>query len=260
MDIRVYNRQAWNREVERGNPWTIPVSPEVISAARRGDWGLLLTPTKPVPREWFPSLPGRDVLCLASGGGQQGPVLAAAGGRVTVLDNSPRQLEQDRMVAEREGLEIKTVEGDMANLEMFADQSFDLIFHPVSNLFAPKIRPVWAEAYRVLREGGVLLSGFTNPVLYLFEAPDDHEGKLEVQYSIPYSDLESLSAEKRQHYLDAQEPMEFGHTLEDQIGGQLDAGFVLTGFYEDIHSDSLLNRYIPTFIATRAVKLRKEAR
>jgi SAM-dependent methyltransferase len=255
MDIRAYNRQAWNREVEQGNPWTIPVSPEVIAAARQGQWSLVLTPTKAVPADWFPSLPGRDVLCLASGGGQQGPVLAAAGARVTVLDNSPNQLEQDCKVAEREGLEIKTVEGDMANLEMFPDESFDLIFHPVSNVFAPRIRPVWAEAYRVLREGGILLAGFPNPVIYLFDFDVvKNEGKLEVQYSIPYSDLESLSEEKRQRYLDAQEPLEFGHPLEDQIGGQLDAGFDLTGFYEDIHPDSLLSRYIPTFIATRAVK------
>ena len=261
MDIRAYNRQAWNREVERGNMWTIPVSPQVIAAARRGEWGLLLTPTKLVPRDWYPSLAGRDVLCLASGGGQQGPVLAAAGGRVTVLDNSPRQLEQDRLVAEREGLEIKTVEGDMANLEMFAGESFDLIFHPVSNVFVPKVRPVWAEAYRVLRKGGVLLAGFTNPVQYLFDYDVmEKEGKLDVQYSIPYSDLESMSEEKRRQYLEEEQPLEFGHTLEDQIGGQLEAGFVLTGFYEDIDPDSLLGRHIPTFIATQAVKLQGATR
>ncbi len=143
MDIREYNRVAWDREVERRNRWTVPVSEAVIAAARRGQWEILLTPSKPVPRAWFPDLEGIDVLCLAAGGGQQGPVLAAAGARVTVLDNSPRQLEQDRFVAEQYALPLDTVEGDMADLSMFSDQSFDLIVHPVSNVFIPDVRPVW---------------------------------------------------------------------------------------------------------------------
>ena len=127
MDIRAYNREAWNRQVAEGNPWTIPVSSEAVAAARRGEWSIVLTPSIPVPRAWFPLLDGADVLCLASGGGQQGPILAAAGAQVTVFDNSPRQLARDREVAEREGLGIRTVEGDMADLSAFADASFDLI-------------------------------------------------------------------------------------------------------------------------------------
>src|SRR5215211_4788700 len=98
MDIREYNSAAWDKEVERGNEWTRAVGPEVIKEAREGRWEVLLTETKPVPREWFPEMNGLEVLCLASGGGQQAPVLAAAGARVTVLDNSRQQLEQDRLV------------------------------------------------------------------------------------------------------------------------------------------------------------------
>src|SRR5512140_2410658 len=149
MNILEHNRRAWDREVEQGNPWTVPVGPGEIAAARKGDWNIVLTPTKPVPHAWLPELPGKRLLCLASGGGQQGPVLAAAGAHVTVLDNSPRQLDRDRMVADREGLDIKTVEGDMADLHMFADGSFDYIVHPVSNVFAPDVLAVWHEAYRV---------------------------------------------------------------------------------------------------------------
>ena len=103
MDIRSYNRDAWNKYVNEGqSEWTKPVSPETIARARKGDFSILLTEKKFVPREWFPPLKGTDTLCLASGGGQQGPVLAAAGANVTVFDNSPRQLDQDRFVAERE--------------------------------------------------------------------------------------------------------------------------------------------------------------
>ena len=258
LDVRIYNRTAWDREVERGNRWTVPVGDEVIAAARRGEWDILLTPSRPVPRAWFPDLQGADVLCLASGGGQQGPILAAAGASVTVLDNSPRQLAQDRRVAERHDLLLTTAVGDMADLSMFPDRAFDLIVHPVSNCFVPDVRPVWAETFRVLRRGGALLAGFNNPVVYLFDYElADREGLLQVKYALPYSDLTSLSPEERQRYLETGAPLEFSHTLEDQIGGQLDAGFVLTGLYEDAYGpgeDDLLNDFMSPFIATRALK------
>ncbi len=253
MNLRAFNRQAWDREVEKGNPWTRPVSAETLARARLGDWSVLLTETIPVPAEWFPKLTGLEVLGLACGGGQQGPILAAAGADVTILDNSPRQLERDREVAQRESLQIKTVEGDMRDLSMFEQESFDLIFHPVSNLFVPEIRQVWKEAYRVLRHRGRLLAGFINPVLYLFDfVRMEQEKILEVRYSIPYSDLDALGFEKLKQ---EDRPAEFGHTLTDQIGGQLDAGFLITGFYEDSHKDLMIGRYISTYMATCAVKL-----
>jgi SAM-dependent methyltransferase len=253
-DILSYNRTAWDRQVERGNRWTVPVDHEVIARARSGDWSIVLTPSKPVPVDWFPPLGGLEVLCLASGGGQQAPVLAAAGANVTVLDNSPRQLERDRMVAEREGLRIEAVRGDMADLSAFPDDRFDLIVHPCSNGFVPDVRPVWREACRVLRAGGSMLSGFANPVLYLFDEPALDRGEFLVAYSIPYSDLTSLDDERRKRLSERDEPLIFGHALEDQIGGQIAAGFVLTGFYEDVDPDSPLAGRIATFIATRARK------
>jgi SAM-dependent methyltransferase len=259
MDIRSYNRIAWDREVERGNQWTIPVSEEIVARARQGQWEILLTPLRPVPREWFPELNGLDVLCLASGGGQQGPVLAAAGARVTVLDNSPRQLAQDRLVAERSSLILKTVEGDMADLAIFSDSSFDLIVHPVANVFVPDVRPVWAEAFRVLRHGGVLLSGFVNPAYFLFDDQvAERTGILQVKHKLPYSDETSLTEAERQQVIDEGRPLEFSHTLAEQIGGQLDAGFLISGFYEDAFAEEendLIGGYMPTFIATRASKL-----
>ncbi len=255
MDIRAYNRQAWDKSVEDGSEWTIPVDYETIQAARQGNWKIVLTPVKPVPPAWFPPLPGLQVLCLASGGGQQGPVLAAAGAYVTVLDNSPKQLAQDQRVARREGFELRTVEGDMRDLAVFRDEAFGLIVHPVSNLFVPEIRPVWQECYRVLKPGGALLAGFMNPAFYIFDRDlMDEKGSLQVKYSLPYSDLSSVPPEKLQHYIDQGWPLEFGHTLEDQIGGQLEAGFVITGFYEDRDPRSALDDYMPVYMATRAVK------
>jgi SAM-dependent methyltransferase len=256
MDIRAYNRTAWDRQVEGGNMWTVPVAPEVIAAARRGEVANLLTPLKPVPLGWYGELPGKDVLCLASGGGQQGPVLAAAGGRVTVFDNSPRQLEQDRLVAQRENLDLTTVEGDMVDLSVFPDESFDLIFHPVSNIFSSQVRPMWRECFRVLRPGGALLAGIVNPVVYIFDYEImERENRLEVRHRLPYSDLEGLSPEQLARFKSEGTPLEFSHTLEDQIGGQLQAGFVLVDLYEDWElGDEALNRYMPKYFATRALK------
>lgn len=255
MDVRAYNRDAWDRSVLQGNRWTIPVTSDQIAAARRGAWSIVLTPTKPVPRAWFPDLAGLDLLALASGGGQQGPILAAAGANVTVFDNSPNQLARDREVADRDGLTIATVEGDMADLSCFAPESFDLIVHPCSNGFVPDVRRVWREAHRVLRRGGALLSGFADPIVYAVDPDLEQQGVAQLKYAIPYSDLTSLTDEERRRYTDAGEPLSFGHSLEDQIGGQCDAGFVIAGMFSDVHvGDHLVSKFMPCFHATRAIK------
>ena len=256
MDIVQYNRKAWTNEVEKQNIWTIPVSPEQIERARAGDFEMVLTPTKPVPKDWFGDIKGKKVLCLASGGGQQGPIFAALGADVTVFDNCPAQLEKDEMVAKRDGLSISLVQGDMRDLSVFSDDTFDLIFHPVSNCFAPDVLPVWRECYRVLKIGGALLAGFQNPFVYLFDMDEWDKGNLVIRYKVPYSDVDQLSKQRLQKYIDDGEPLVFGHTLSDQIGGQIAAGFYITGFLEDIQGreDGLLDPYIATFIATRAVK------
>ena len=260
IDVRSYNREAWNRQVAGGNHWTKPVTPEVIAAARRGEWSVVLTDAKSVPRGWFPDdLHGIEILCLASGGGQQGPVLAAAGARVTVFDNSPMQLAQDRLVAEREGLELKTIEGDMRDLSAFPDSSFDLIFHPVSNIFVPDALPVWRECHRVLEPGGSLLAGINNPWFYLFDLEQFEKGELQVTNRLPYSDLDSLSAGQMRRYDEQGIPLEFSHTLDEQIGGQIEAGFVIAGFYEDALDHpgyAPLSKYTNIFIATRAIKVK----
>jgi SAM-dependent methyltransferase len=252
-----HNRLAWNSESAGRGPWSIPVEPEVIRAARAGDWSVVLTPKRPVPQAWLGEIRGKEILGLASGGGQQMPVLAAVGAKVTSFDLSEEQLARDREVAEREGLEIRYVRGDMADLSVFPDASFDLVFHPISNVFVPDLSAVWREAFRVLRPGGELLAGFMNPMYFLFDHDQaERSGMLVVKYKLPYSEPASLDAEGRRRWQEGGIAYQYGHSLETQIGGQADAGFAIVGLYEDGWSDAAtaLNRYAPVAIATRARK------
>lgn len=254
MDVREFNRRAWDRQVEKGNRWTVPVGPETIAAAREGRWDVVLTPTRPVPHEWFGPLAGRDLLALASGGGQQAPVLSAAGANVTLLDNSPAQLARDRDVAAREGLAIRLELGDMRDLSRFPDGSFDIVFHPASNVFVPDIEPVWRECFRVLRPGGRLLAGFVQPALYLFDGDDLDRGVFVAKHALPYSDLEARDPGRLARMEAEGDALEFGHTLGEQVGGQLDAGFRLAALFEDRWPEHPLDRFLAPLIATLALK------
>ena len=193
MDHLEHNRRAWNRDSIAGERWSVPVSEDVIESARRGDWQVILTPDKPVPPDWFGALSGAQVLCLASSGGQQAPILAAAGANVVSFDLSEEQLARDMEVAMRDGLALRYVRGDMADLSAFRDAAFDLIFHPVSNVFVPDLQPVWRECHRVLRPGGALLAGFMNPAYFLFDHDEaERSGMLVAQHRLPYSEARCI--------------------------------------------------------------------
>jgi SAM-dependent methyltransferase len=256
-EVAKFNQVGWDRRVEERDVWTRPVSTEEIEHARSGDWSVVLTPNKPVPREWFGDIVGKRILCLASGGGQQGPILAAAGGQVVVFDASAKQLAQDIAVARRDGLSLATHQGFMHDLSVFADNTFDIIFHPTSNCYAPDIEPVWRECFRVLRNGGALLSGFMNPIAYIFDPEAQERGELVVRFRLPYADILDLPAEELGRLIEGGQTVEFSHTLERQIGGQLKAGFLLTHLFEDTDyekPETVRSRHFPPLLATRAVK------
>lgn len=249
MDYTRINAETIDRWVEEGWEWGVPLSHEQFRRAQEGDWSMLLTPTKPVPKHWFPPLKGLRVLGLASGGGQQMPIFAAQGADCTVLDYSKRQLESERLVAEREGYRLQIVRADMTQPLPFADAEFDLIFHPVSNCYIEDVGHVWAECYRVLRSGGLLMAGLDNGVNFLFRDGDEHT----VHYSLPFNPLRD--ARLLQDLADTDYGVQFSHTLEEQIRGQLQAGFRLLDLYEDTNGSGFLHEHgVPTFWATLAQK------
>jgi len=248
MNYREINSSVIDGWVDDGWEWGMPISHETYVKATQGEWNVVLTPTKSVPAEWFPQFTGCKILGLAAGGGQQMPVFAALGAECTVMDYSQRQLDSELTVATREGYSIKIVKADMTQQFPFEDESFDMIFHPVSNCYIEDVFPVWNECHRVLKKGGVLIAGMDNGINYIF---DEEETTLKT--SLPFNPLHDNRL--YQECMENDLGIQFSHTLEEQIGGQLKAGFMLTDLYEDTNGSGRLHEYhVPTYIATRAIK------
>ncbi len=248
MNYQEINSKTIDKWVEEGWEWGIPIDHETFVKAKQGDWNVLLTPTVPVPREWFGELKGKRVLGLASGGGQQMPVFTAAGAECTVLDYSEKQLESERTVAAREGYSIEIVRADMTKRLPFEDETFDLIFHPVSNDYVKDVYPIFRECFRVLKKGGVLLAGLSNEINFIVSSDEKS-----IINRMPF---DPIANEEHRRILEEDDAgMQFSHTAEEQIGGQLKAGLTLCDIFDDTNGSGYLHEMnIKTFIATKAVK------
>lgn len=248
MDYSEINAQTIDRWIQDGWEWGVPITHQAYLDALAGNWDVVLTPTKPVPKVWFGDLKGKRVLGLASGGGQQMPIFAALGAVCTVLDYSPAQLESERMVSQREGYDIRIIRADMTKPLPFDDNAFDLIFHPVSNCYVREVRPIFRECFRVLKPGGALLGGYDMGINFLVDEKEER-----IVNSLPFDPITdpALMAQLQKN----DDGVQFSHTLEDQVGGQLAAGFQITDLYEDTNGYGRLHDMgIPTFAAIRAVK------
>lgn len=253
-DYIEFNSKMWDALSLSRNTWTIPITHEGFIMSQQGELTLYLTPEKPVPSDWFTGL-GKKVLGLASGGGQQGALLTAHGYQVTILDNSRAQLGSEKLVADREGYQINLVKADMTNPFPFENESFDWIVNPVSNSFIEDLTTMWNESFRVLKHGGVLMTGFANPILYLFDDTDMEESaatSLVCTNPLPYNGR-LLEAQGTPISMD--EGYQFSHTLETQLGGQTKAGFLIKDFYEDNDSSCRLSQFSSLYMADLAIKL-----
>ncbi len=250
MNFTEINSATIDKWVQEGWEWGTPITHEIYEQAQKGNWDVVLTPTIPVPKDWFCDFKGAKILGLASGGGQQMPIFAALGADCTVLDYSKEQLKKEDEVAMREGYSINLVHADMTKTFPFENESFDLIFHPVANCYVEDVRSIWHECHRVLKKGGILLAGFDVGISYLFGEEEDCD---RLVYKLPYNPLKDKAL-----YDEAVKNgwgIQFSHTVEEQIGGQLKAGFTLCDIFQDTCGMGVLHEFnVPCFYATKSVK------
>ena len=245
QDMNAKTIDSWCKD---GWIWGRAISHEEYQNALNGQWNVFLTPTKAVPHEWFGDLKGKTILGLASGGGQQIPIFSALGAACTVLDYSGEQCLREKEVAERERYEVEILQYDMTKRLPFEDETFDLIFHPVSNCYVEEVKPIFRECFRILKKGGILLCGLDNGINFIFD-----ETETEVKYKLPFNPLND--PQQYEESIKNDWGIQFSHTLAEQIGGQLEAGFILKNLYEDTNGEGKLHEYnIPSFWATRAIK------
>lgn len=222
-----HNRATWDRLAKQGHRFARPASKEELAKPLETVDGI----------GWLgESLRGQRILCLAAGGGRQGPLYAAAGGEVTVVDISPRQLELDRQVAAEHNLQLRTVEASMDAMPMFGYATFDLVIHPVSTCYVPNIQRVYAEVARVLRDGGLYVSQHKSPTSLQVDIRPATEGYVirDTYYrnEQPVSPVNDPSSRLR-------EPgaIEYLHRWEQLLGLMCRAGFVIEDLVEPMHAD-----------------------
>lgn len=209
--------------------WSGCASSHQMAAAKEKQLSLPIGVHHPVPAEWLRNIDGSHILCLAGAGGLQAPLLAAAGAQVTVLDLSESMLEKDRLMAEQFKLSLRLEHGNMIDLSRFQDESFDLIINPVSLCYVPDVRRVFQECYRVLKPAGMLILAAPNPVNYLCDfIEDENGGYYKAVNRMPY-----FSGD----HADQGDWIEYGHTMQDYLGGLTECGFIIDGYIEDQGED-----------------------
>jgi len=232
-DIARYNRERWEElppaNVLYSQPW---LDLDEASARDRVD-----------PEGGAETFSGKDVLCLAGGGGQQSAALALLGANVTVLDLSETQLERDRQAGRHYGLEVSTVQGDMRDLCWFGQATFDIVWHAHSLNFVPEARPVFREVARVLREAGLYRLTCWNPLGHGIDH-DDWNGS-GYPLRLPYVDGAEIQLADPHWKIPCDDgtcnrvraPREFRHTLSSLLNGLVEHGFVLLAAWEDTGDD-----------------------
>jgi SAM-dependent methyltransferase len=227
-DYRSINQQGWSALVDRGCEWTRPFAPEHFAQART-----LLDPCG-----WLPWEELRTVLCLASGGGQQGPLFAALGLEVTVVDLASGQLERDRQCAQTHGLSLETRQLDMLDLHPLHGRDFDLVYQPVSANYVPEVRRLYAEVARVLKPGGRYLVEHWNQVYIQMPESGEWDGEA---YRIVHPQIPGRPVPQSAWRIgDAEVPIttwQYIHPLGDLLGGLCDAGFAIERFTEPRRGD-----------------------
>ena len=245
-----HNRHAWNRLAKSGSRFA--------QAASDSDFADPLAFVDG-PGWLGHSISGKRVLCLAAGGGRQGPIYAAAGGVVTVVDISHEMLEIDRQVAQKRNLSLRTVEGSMDNLSHFDDATFDIVIHPVSTCYVSDVQSVFNEVARVTIEGGIYISQHKQPISLQSSILPQENGYV-VQH--PFHRTDPLPPSRPSNLVREDGTQEYVHSLAELLGGICNSGFNIAALTEPVHADpnapegSFKHRsnFIPPYIRIKAIR------
>lgn len=245
-----HNREAWNQMADSRHVLTRPASDEELK-----------DPLRTIdPVGWLPGgIQGWNVLCLAAGGGRHGPLYAAAGGRVTVVDLSPAMLEIDRHLAKQRKLSIRTLETSMDQLSMLSDSEFDLVIHPVSTCYLHSLDRLFPEIARVTRAGGLYISQHKQPI-NLQASLETFTGQYVIEHA--YYDRSPVPAATQPSKLREPNTREYAHSWTSILGGICRSGFHIADVTEPKHAqvDSLPGSfghrctYIAPYIRLKAVR------
>ena len=224
-----HNARAWDRLADGQASLARPAADEAFADPRTwlGNGG-----TK--GRSWLPDrLDGLEVLCLAAGGGKHGPLYAAAGARVTVVDLSSAMLDLDRQVARERRIDMEILQGSMDDLSMLAAARYDLVIHPVSTCYVPDVRRVFTEVARVTKSGGRYVSQHKTPASLQSSAEPTAGGRYAL--TRPQTSGEPLPPEPPSRLRETG-TQEFIHSLTSLLGGICAGGFTIEDVCEPDHT------------------------
>lgn len=245
--ILEHNRKAWDDRVRQNKAHTNPATDKDFENPLRAVDG----------RGWLgPDVRGKRILCLASGGGYQSVLFAAAGAIVTVVDISGEMLALDRRVAAERGLSVTTIEASMEDLPTLADASFDIVSQPVSTCYVPDVHLVYREVARLLPPGGLYVSQHKQPINLQTDVSSTAGGYLVRE---PYYRNGSLPPATPSRTREAG-TLEFLHCWDELLGGLCRAGFVIEDLREPRHDDEKAwpgsfghrSRFIPPYVRLKA--------
>lgn len=253
MDYRSNNQQAWNHLADTGSLFARTATDEECR-----------NPLKTLDgRGWLPNcVAGLNVLCLASGGGWQAILYAAAGARVTVVDLSDSMLRLDAREARQRGFQLQTVHTSMDDLSMLADESFDIVHQPVSTCYVPDLKPLYAEVARVIRDNGIYISQHKQPVSLQISHRDERQ---QFVIGVEYYHNGPVPKQQDTSYRESG-TVEYLHRLEDLVGGLCVAGFVIEDLREPKRADYKVDvshfgyrgRYVPPYVRMKARRVPRE--
>lgn len=248
------NSRAWDLEVDNQHWATVPISFEALPKLEREGYPISLTGSRQLPKNWLGNIKNKDILCLACGGGQQTLLLALRGANVVSLENSEKQLKTDFETANKHQVKIETILGSMDSKQAYPNRKFDYVLLGMGAQFVEDLSKVFPLVRDSLKNDGTFIGAFVNPICYLFDWAAYEEGKMEIKYRVPYSDLSSISKSERMRTIGKDSPVEFGHSLEQIFRGITQSGMTINDYIEEFDCKEKMGDYFPSYFSIIATK------